>query len=157
MEGNPGGPGRPPGSKDLSPRNSYTAMKELIAGRIMKVMKDREDQEVQKSPAAPPGPEEVRFRWNHRFETTFGVCYPKGNIIEVNVMFQDPRLSQELEYLMIHEAAHFIWRHHSPAFRAFLRRVGVRSDYIPAHGEASPLYRLVQAEQAQRQLRLFEW
>ena len=51
VEGNPGGPGRPPGSKDLFPRNSYTAMKELIAGRIMKVMKDREGQEVQKSPA----------------------------------------------------------------------------------------------------------
>lgn len=51
MEANPGGPGRPSGSKDLFPRNSYTAMKELIAGRIMKVMKDRESKEVQKSPA----------------------------------------------------------------------------------------------------------
>jgi hypothetical protein len=50
-----------------------------------------------------------------------------------------------------------IWRDHSPAFRAFLRRVGVRHDYIPTQGEVSPLYRLVQAEQAQRQLRLFEW
>jgi hypothetical protein len=57
---------------------------------------------------------------------------------------------------VIHEAAHFIWRDHSPAFRAFLRRVGVRQDYIPTQGEASPLYRLVQAEHAQRQLRLFE-
>lgn len=107
-------------------------------------------------PAPLPGPEEVRFRWNHRFETTFGVCYPKGKIIEVNVVFGDPRLSEELEYLMIHEAAHFIWRDHSPAFKAFLRRIGVRQDYIPTQGEASALYRLVQAEQAQRQLRLFE-
>jgi hypothetical protein len=70
-------------------------------------------------------------------------------------MFRDSRLSQELEYLMVHEAAHFIWRDHSPAFRAFLRRVRVRQDYIPTQGEASPLYRLVQAEQVQRQLRLF--
>ena len=56
---------------------------------------------------------------------------------------------------MIHEAAHFIWRDHSPAFRAFLRSVGVRQDYILHRGEASPMYRLVQAEQAQRQLLLF--
>jgi hypothetical protein len=108
-------------------------------------------------PAPLPGPEEVRFRWNHRFDTTFGVCYPNGKIIEVNVVFRDPRLSHELEYLMIHEAAHFIWRDHSPAFRAFLRSVGVPQDYILHQGESSPLCRLVQAEQAQRQLRLFEW
>ena len=56
---------------------------------------------------------------------------------------------------MIHEAAHFIWRDHSPAFRAFLRSIGVPQDYIPHRREESPLYRLVQAEQAQRQLLLF--
>jgi len=43
--------GRVAGSKDQFPRNSYRAMKELIAGRILKVMKDQEGQEVQKSPA----------------------------------------------------------------------------------------------------------
>ena len=106
-------------------------------------------------PAPLPGPGDVRFCWNHRFETTSAVCYQKRKIIEVNFTYRDPRLSRELQYLMIHEAAHFIWRHHSPPFRAFLRRVGVRQDYI-THGEASPMYRLVQAEQAQRQLRLFE-
>jgi len=51
VEGNPGGPGRPPGSKDSFPRNSYKAMKELIAGRILKIMKDEEGLAVQKSPA----------------------------------------------------------------------------------------------------------
>jgi len=106
-------------------------------------------------PAPLPRPEEVRFCWNYRFETTSGVCYQKGKIIEVNLTYRDPRLSRELEYLVIHEAAHFIWRDHSPAFRAFLRSVGVPQDYILPRGEASPMYRLVQAEQAQRQLRLF--
>src|SRR6266566_6582085 len=100
-------------------------------------------------PAPLPRPEEVRFCWNHRFETTSGVCYQKGKIIEVNITYRDPRLSRELEYLVIHEAAHFIWRDHSPAFRAFLRSVGVPQDYILHQGEASPMYRLVQEEQAQ--------
>src|SRR5262249_30600471 len=49
--GNPGGPGRPPGSKDSFPRNSYRAMRELIAGRIMKAMKDEEGKDVQRSAA----------------------------------------------------------------------------------------------------------
>jgi hypothetical protein len=106
-------------------------------------------------PAPLPRPEDVRLCWNHRFETTSGVCYQKGKIIEVNVIYRDPRLSRELEYLMSHEAAHFIWRDHSPAFRAFLRGIGVPKDYILHRGEASPMYRLVQAERAQRQLRLF--
>ena len=75
-------------------------------------------------PAPLPRPEDVRLCWNRRFETTDGACYPKEKIIEVNVIYRDPRLSRELEYLMIHEAAHFIWRDHSPAFRAFLRSVG---------------------------------
>jgi hypothetical protein len=39
-------------------------------------------------PAPLPRREEARFRWNHRFETTFGVCYPKDKIIEVNVVFR---------------------------------------------------------------------
>ena len=107
-------------------------------------------------PAPRPGPEEVRFRWNHRLETTSGVCYQKGKIIELNITYRDPRLSRELEYLVIHEAAHFIWRDHSPAFRAFLRSVGVPQDYILHQDAPSPLYRQIHAEQAQRQLRLFE-
>jgi hypothetical protein len=108
-------------------------------------------------PAPLPRPEEVRFRWNHRFETTDGACYPKEKIIEVNVIYRDPRLSRELEYLMFHEAAHFIWRcGHPPAFRAFLRSVRVPQDYILHRGEASPMYRQIHAEQAQRQPRLFE-
>ena len=107
-------------------------------------------------PAPLPRPEDVRLCWNRRFETTDGACYPKEKIIEVNVIYRDPRLSRELEYLMFHEAAHFIWRWgHPPAFKAFLRRVGVPHDYISSRGRASPMYRLVQAEQAQRQLLLF--
>ena len=47
VEGHQGMGGRPEGSKDSFPRNSYRAMKELIAGRILKVMKDQEGQEVQ--------------------------------------------------------------------------------------------------------------
>ena len=107
-------------------------------------------------PAPLPRPEEVRFCWNHLFETTSGVCYQKGKIIELNITYRDPRLSRELEYLVIHEAAHFIWRDHSPAFRAFLRSVGVPQDYILHQDAPSPLYRQIHAEQAQRQLRLFE-
>ena len=107
-------------------------------------------------PAPLPRPEDVRLCWNRRFETTDGACCPKEKIIEVNITYRDPRLSRELEYLVIHEAAHFIWRWgHRPEFKAFLRRVGVPQDYISSRGEASPMYRLVQAEQAQRQLLLF--
>jgi hypothetical protein len=43
--------GRPEGSKDSFPRNSYRAMKELIAGRITKTMRDEEGLEIQRSPA----------------------------------------------------------------------------------------------------------
>ena len=65
-----------------------------------------------------------------------GVCYQKKKIIEVNVIYRDPRLSREREYLMIHEAAHFIWRDHPPrAFKAFLRSIGVPQDYILHRGE----------------------
>lgn len=86
-----------------------------------------------------------------------GNLLSKEKIIEGNVIFRDARLSREREYLMIHEAAHFIWRDHSPAFRAFLRSIDVPQDYILHRGEDSPMYRLVEAEQAQRQLRLFPW
>ena len=93
---------------------------------------------------------------NRSKHSSSGVCYQKEKIIEVNVIYRDPRLTRELEYLVFHEAAHFIWRWgHPSAFKAFLRRVDVPQDYIPHRSEESPLYRLVQAEQAQRQLLLF--
>jgi hypothetical protein len=41
-------------------------------------------------PAPLPRPEDVRFGWNPRFETTSGVCYQKGKIIEVNITYRDP-------------------------------------------------------------------
>ena len=51
MEGNPGGPGRPPGSKDSFPRNSYRAMLEIIAGRIEKALENEKGEEVNKTAA----------------------------------------------------------------------------------------------------------
>ena len=51
MKGNPGGPGRPPGSKDSFPRNSYRAMLEIIAGRIEKALENEKGEEVNKTAA----------------------------------------------------------------------------------------------------------
>lgn len=51
MKGNPGGPGRPPGSKDSFPRNSYRAMLEIIAGRIEKALENEKGAEVNKTAA----------------------------------------------------------------------------------------------------------
>ena len=52
-------------------------------------------------PAPLPRPEEVGFCWNHRFDTTRCICYQKEKIIEVNVIYRDPRLSPELGHLRI--------------------------------------------------------
>jgi len=43
--------GRVAGSKDHFPRNSFRAMNELIAGRVMRTIKDEAGNEVQRSPA----------------------------------------------------------------------------------------------------------
>jgi hypothetical protein len=51
VKGNPGGPGRPPGSKDSFPRNSYRAMLEIIAGRIEKTLENEKAEEVNKTAA----------------------------------------------------------------------------------------------------------
>jgi hypothetical protein len=51
VKGNPGGPGRPPGSKDSFPRNSYRAMLEIIAGRIEKALENEKGAEVNKTAA----------------------------------------------------------------------------------------------------------
>jgi hypothetical protein len=51
VKGNPGGPGRPPGSKDSFPRNSYRAMLEIIAGRIEKALENEKGEEVNKTAA----------------------------------------------------------------------------------------------------------
>jgi hypothetical protein len=51
VQGHQGIGGRPEGSKDLFPRNSYKAMRELIAGRILKDMEDAKGQTVQRTAA----------------------------------------------------------------------------------------------------------
>jgi hypothetical protein len=51
MEGHKKVGGRVAGTPNLFPRNSFKAMKELIAGRIMKTLKDEEGQDVTRSAA----------------------------------------------------------------------------------------------------------
>jgi hypothetical protein len=51
VEGHIGIGGRPEGSKDQFPRNSYKAMRELIGGRILKNVKDEQGKDVQRSAA----------------------------------------------------------------------------------------------------------
>src|SRR5262245_25430641 len=99
-------------------------------------------------PAALPFPEDVSIYWNARFKSTSGRCQRNNKIIEIDI-YQDPRLRRELEYLLIHEAAHFIWRGHPPAFKEFLRRAGVPDGYLIRH-EPSSIYRLVHSGGTQR-------
>ena len=106
-------------------------------------------------PAPLPRPEEVRFCWNRRFRRTRGACQRKDKIIEINVIYRDRRLREELEHLLIHEAAHFLWTGHPSVFREFLRGVGVPEGYVSYASKPSPIYRLVQAERAQPPL--FPW
>ncbi len=107
-------------------------------------------------PAPLPVPKEVRVCWNRRFRRTRGACLRNEKIIEINVIYQDPRLSEELEYLVIHEAAHFIWNGHPRAFTEFLQSAGVPERYVVSASESSEIYRLVQRERAQGgQLPLF--
>lgn len=98
-------------------------------------------------PVPLPRPAHVMFRWNTRFRRTHGKCWPGQRRIEVSTVYQDARLVQDLEYLMTHEAAHFLWHGHPPAFKAFLRRVGIPEEYV--HGTSSrvsAVYRAVEAE-----------
>ena len=103
-------------------------------------------------PAPLPRPEEVRLCWNPRFSRTRGSCDRRNRIIEINVIYRDRRLRDELEHLLVHEAAHFIWRGHPRVFKDFLRSVGVSEGYVSYAGKPSPTYRLVEAEQAQPSL-----
>jgi hypothetical protein len=99
-------------------------------------------------PAALPRPEEVRVRWNRRFKRTSGACLRRAKIIEVNVIYRDPRLSEELKHLLVHEAAHFLWYGHPPAFKGFLRSIGVPESYVLCESGPSPIYRIVQRERS---------
>lgn len=103
-------------------------------------------------PRPLPAPEEVNVRWNARFRRTSGACRPNAKIIEVNIIYRDPRLRRELDYLIIHEAAHFIWRGHPRSFKQFLRSVEVPEAYVLGRGEASSIYRLVHGDSAQLSL-----
>ena len=71
-------------------------------------------------------------------------------VIAVNFIYQDERLKEELEYLMLHEAAHFIWLNHNKEFKTFLRSIGVRDDYI--NGSGAPMTELVQTVLFAREL-----
>lgn len=98
-------------------------------------------------PAPLPRPEHVTFRWHPRFRRTHGRCWPGRRLIEVSTVYQDARLAHDLEYLMTHETAHFLWHGHPQAFKAFLRSVGVPEAYV--HGRSarvSAVYRAVAAE-----------
>ena len=94
-----------------------------------------------------PRPDEVTFRWRKRFTRLQGRCWRAQRIIEISDVYQDERLTRELDHLMAHEAAHFIWQGHPKGFKEFLRHAGVAESYI--HGEsgrASALYMTVTAE-----------
>ena len=103
-------------------------------------------------PRPLPPPEEVNVRWNARFRRTSGACQPNAKIIEVNMIYRDPRLRRELDYLLIHEAAHFIWRGHPRSFKQFLRSVQVPEDYVLGRRKPSSLYRLVLVDGGQLSL-----
>jgi hypothetical protein len=45
--------------------------------------------------------------WNTRFRRIHARCWSHPSLIEVSSVYQDARLTQDLEYLMTHEAAHF--------------------------------------------------
>ena len=93
-----------------------------------------------------PRPAEVTFRWSRRFTRLQGRCWRTQRIIDINDVYQDERLTQELEHLMAHEAAHFIWHGHPKAFKAFLRSVATPEFYVAGCGSESSLYLRVKAE-----------
>lgn len=92
-------------------------------------------------PKPIPRPEEVEFRWNHRWYATDGRCSRQEQIIEVSDVYQDPRLRKELQYLMAHEAAHFIWHGHSKPYKDFLRGVGIPAESIYPAAQSQFLWR----------------
>jgi hypothetical protein len=100
-------------------------------------------------PSQLPSPDEVIVRWNPRFRNTSGACHPNRKVIEINRIYRDSRLRRELEYLLIHEAAHFIWRGHPPVFKAFLRSLGVPESYVLHSSAPSRVYLLVHDERTQ--------
>ena len=70
----------------------------------------------------------------------------KVMVIEINSIYQDKRLKGELEYLMIHEVAHFIWRNHKKEFKAFLQSVGVPENYLRRRNPMTESIRTVLSE-----------
>src|SRR5437667_4052050 len=77
-------------------------------------------------PEPIPRPDQVILRWNSRFVHTQGRCKRIIRMIEISSLYQHPRLRRELDHLMMHEAAHFIWvGHHPQAYKEFLRNYRV--------------------------------
>jgi len=94
-----------------------------------------------------PSPDQVTIVWNPRLRQTQGLCYASKKTIEINTIFKDPRLHEELFHLLCHEAAHFLWNGHPPAFKRFLRAAGVREEYLHrCGGGTSAVYNVVKAE-----------
>lgn len=97
-------------------------------------------------PEPVPHPGQVTFRWGRLDIRRAGGCAPEARIITINRLYQDERLRSELDYVMTHEASHFIWPDHSRAFKEFLRCAGVAAPYRRAEGPPSETYKTVKAE-----------
>jgi len=94
-------------------------------------------------PSPIPKPDEVTVFWSSRLGNVLGRCRPALKHIEISHIYQDKRLKDELDDLMTHEIAHFLWLDHPRAFTQFLKSVGV-SNYTNAIAD-SKLYLTVKA------------
>jgi hypothetical protein len=80
------------------------------------------------------------------FKTLSGRCWVDEKVIEINELYEDSRLGQELRFLLVHELLHFVWIGHPKPFVEFLRNIGIPENYTHARGIPSPLYLAVEAE-----------
>ena len=101
-------------------------------------------------PESIPPPGQVTFRWGRVRTRKLGACAPEAKIITINRLYQDERLRSELDYVMTHEASHFIWPNHSKAFKEFLLRAGVAEPYRRAAGPPSETFKAVKADWLER-------
>src|SRR5262245_49520782 len=81
-------------------------------------------------PKPIPWPGTVTLQWRPTRPRFLGQCYPDFRLIEIAEFLGDPRLRRLLRYVVIHEAAHFVWREHSRAFRSFLVDLGYTDEVV---------------------------